>query len=94
VNRRTAAFRAMFAALPAEIQQAARDAFRMFLANPRHPALRSHPLRPTGKGEHLSGSVSVSVTIKYRAIYVVRDGVNLWYWIGSHADYDAFIGKK
>jgi hypothetical protein len=32
--------------------------------------------------------------MKYRAIYVVEGGLNLWYWIGSHNDYENFIGKK
>jgi hypothetical protein len=39
--------------------------------------------------------VSISVTIGYRAIYVTdEDGTNVWYWIGTHADYDTFTGKK
>jgi hypothetical protein len=94
MNRRTVAFHAMLAALPAHIQAAATAAFGMFLIDPQHPALRSHPLYPTKKGQHWPGSISVSVTISYRAIYVVRNGVNLWYWIGSHADYDKFVGRK
>jgi hypothetical protein len=69
----------MFAALPALHQQAATAAFRSFLQNPLHPALRSHALKRT-RG--------------YRAIYAVRNGVNIWYWIGSHADYDTFTGRK
>ena len=28
------------------------------------------------------------------SIYVVDEGVNVWYWIGSHNDYENFIGKK
>jgi hypothetical protein len=84
----------MFRALPAEIRTAATAAFGMFLQNPQHPALRSHQLKPTKKGQHWPGSISVSVTIGYRAIYVVRNGVNLWYWIGSHADYDRLTGRK
>jgi hypothetical protein len=32
--------------------------------------------------------------MQYRAIYVVEDGVNIWYWIGTHAEYDQFIGEK
>jgi len=94
LNRRTVSFRAMFDALPSAIRAAAVAAFRMFVANPAHPGLRAHALAPTGRGRHLPGSVTVSVTMKYRAIYVVRDDVNVWYWIGSHADYDALVGKK
>jgi hypothetical protein len=84
----------MFAALPAQYQQAATAAFRMFLQNPRHPALRPHALGPTKRGQHWQGSISVTITMGYRAIYVIRNGVNVWYWIGTHADYDTFVGRK
>lgn len=48
----------------------------------------------TKKGRHGDGSRSVSITQKYRAIYVPEHGVNVWYWIGSHNDYESFIGRK
>jgi hypothetical protein len=94
MNRRTWGFHLMLSALPAHIQQQATAAFAMFQANPQHPSLRLHALAPTKKGQHFPGSTSVSITINYRAIYVVRNGVNVWYWIGTHADYDAFTGRK
>ena len=32
--------------------------------------------------------------MQYRAIYATdEDGVNVWYWIGTHADYDVFVGN-
>ena len=34
---------------------------------------------------------SVRVGIAYRALGVERDGDVVWYWIGSHADYDKLI---
>lgn len=37
--------------------------------------------------------MSVSITMQYRAIYVVDGDTNVWYWIGSHSDYNNFIGK-
>ncbi len=83
----------MYAALPGSIQQAAIAAFAMFLLNPDHPGLRRHSLKTTRKGQHQPGSFSVRVTFGYRAIYFTNNGVNVWYWIGSHADYDAFTGR-
>ena len=38
------------------------------------------------------GSFSVSVTMNYRAIFFLDGPVNVWYWIGTHADYDRFTG--
>ena len=32
--------------------------------------------------------------MKYRAIGVVDGATTVWYWIGTHADYDVFTGKK
>lgn len=94
MNRRTWAFHALFVALPAQYRRAATATFRMFIQNPQHPALRVHTLAPTKTGQHWPGSISVSISMKYRAIYAVRNGVNVWYWIGTHADYDTFIGRK
>ncbi len=94
INRRTREFHAMFAALPREVRRAARQAFRQFLRDPHHLALRLHELKATRRGRHQGGSWSVSITMKYRAIYVPVGGVNLWYWIGTHSNYDSFIGRK
>ena len=71
MNRRTMAYHALLAALPSHIQQAATAAFAMFLLNPQHPA-HLHHLKPTRKSPHWPRSISVSVSIGDRAIYVVR----------------------
>jgi hypothetical protein len=91
---RNAHFQALFAALPQEIQQLARDTFRQFVANPAHPSLRHHQLMDTSKGSHTAGSCSVSITMKYRAIYRTDGNTRVWYWIGTHNDYENYIGKK
>ena len=93
-NRRTAEFRRLYAGLPGQIQEGARKAFRMFLRDLAHPALRRHRLADTGRGRHKTGSWSVSITMQYRAIYVEDGGVNVWYWIGNHNDYEDFTGVK
>lgn len=84
----------MFAKLPANIQALARAAFQLFRQNPDHPSLRRHPLADTRKGRHQTGSFAVSIDRRYRAIYVVNGDTNVWYWIGSHSDYNNFIGAK
>jgi hypothetical protein len=89
-NVRTRDFRARYARLPESIREEAVEAYRLFLRDPSHPSLRLHRLDDRGRGRHRSESFSVSVTRSYRAIFVVDGGVNVWYWIGGHADYDAF----
>jgi hypothetical protein len=83
----------MFAHLPKHVQALARGAAKLFNDNPAHPSLRHHELEDTKKGQHVPGSFSVSITMQYRAIYVPEgDGRNVWYWIGTHGDYDTFTG--
>jgi hypothetical protein len=70
-----------------------RGACVLFNDNPAHPSLRHHDLQDRKKGNHVAGSFSVSITMQYRAIYVPGDdGVNIWYWIGTHGEYDRFTG--
>ena len=84
-SRTTASFRSAYGQLPQHIQRRAREAYRLFLDNPSHPSLRFkqvHPTRPI---------YSVRVSLAYRALGV-RDGDEIiWFWIGSHGDYDRLI---
>ena len=93
-NRRTKDFRFLFEELPPEIQALARKAFKQFLANPNHTALRLHRLKDTGKGQHRRGSFSVSINMQYRAVYVEDGDTNVWYWVGTHAQYNRLTGKN
>jgi hypothetical protein len=80
--------------LPANVQQLARAAFKAFKSNPAHPSLRVHQLKDNSRGSHRPGSWSASITLHYRAIFFIDGDANVWYWIGSHNDYDQFTGKK
>ena len=53
-----------------------------------------HELADNKRGRHRRNSFSVSITLRYRAIYTVDGDANVWYWIGSHSDYKVFTGKK
>ena len=93
-NVRTAEYREREARLPERIRRLSERTFATFLANPAHPSLRLHALEDDGRGRHLAGSTSVSITMQYRAIYVVEDDTNVWYWVGTHNDYDGFTGRR
>ncbi len=88
----TPGFVKLLAALPKPTRDLARAQFRVFKANPYAPSLKNHALADVGSRPHHDGSRSVRVNLRYRAIYYVRGRVNVWYWIGSHADYDNFVG--
>jgi hypothetical protein len=93
-NYRTKAFRKLFDDLPKQIQELAQLTFKEFVKDPASTGLRHHQLTPCKLGKHIEPSWSVSLNMQYRAIYTVVNGANAWYWIGSHAAYDVFIGRK
>ncbi len=93
-NVRTASYRQMLGHLPAWVASLADHAFVKFRDNPAHPSLKLHPLSSDGRGRHRAGSFSVSVNRQYRAIYAVDGETNVWYWIGTHNDYDVFTGRR
>jgi len=76
-------FWACYRSLPAPVQEVADKKIKLLKANPRHPSLH---FKKIGKYR------SVRVSIYYRALAVeVPEGL-LWFWIGSHSDYDKILG--
>ncbi len=69
--------------LPEAIRTLADKQFQLLKNNPQHPSLHF---------KHAGRFHSVRVGAHYRALAVdVSDGL-LWFWIGSHADYDHIVG--
>jgi plasmid maintenance system killer protein len=94
-NLATREYLEQFALLPQDIQEAVQLTIKLFHQNPQAKSLRLHKLKPHRQGRHLEGSISIAVTMQYRAIYVpTTEGINVWYWIGTHADYDVLTGRK
>jgi hypothetical protein len=79
-------FLASFAVLPVEIREQARRAYRLWRVNPWHPGLRFKAIRGH------DGLYSVRVGRGWRALGRLDDDTVTWFWIGSHADYDALLG--
>jgi hypothetical protein len=84
-SRTTRSFRAAFAALPEEIQSQARRAYRLFRDDPAHPSLRFK------KVDEAENVYSVRIGLGYRALGVLEGSVVIWFWIGSHAQYDRLV---
>jgi len=83
----TSSFRKAFDSLSPEVQERARNAFGRFQDDPQHPGLRLkkvHPSRPI---------YSVRVSLTYRALSLRTDDEWIWFWIGSHADYDRLLDR-
>jgi len=83
----TERFRKVFKGLPKHIQRQARDAYRLFKQNPYHPSLRFKQVHPT------KPIYSVRISVDYRAVGVREGDEVIWFWIGSHADYDELISR-
>ena len=91
-NRRTARYRAMLELLPRAIRSRADEAFDVFCEDPSHPSLRLHELEDNRRGSHHPGSISATINMQYRAICFVDGDCNVWYWVGTHGQYDTFTG--
>jgi hypothetical protein len=87
ISRATPEFWACFEQLPENVQARAKAAYALWSGNPHHPGLQFKPVPSAGEGVW-----SVRIGIHWRALGV-RDGeLMIWFWIGSHADYDRMIG--
>lgn len=68
--------------LPAEVRDLADKNFQLLKANPRHPSLH---FKRIGK------LWSARVGAHHRALGLDRPEGVVWFWIGSHADYDKLL---
>ncbi|MEN9221907.1 MAG: hypothetical protein Q6M04_05660 [Thermostichus sp. BF3_bins_97] len=86
-SRTTAQFRKLFTGLPEQVQQQARAAYRLFQEDPNYPSLhfkKVHPELPI---------YSARISKNYRAVGQVDGDTMIWFWIGSHAEYDKLLGQ-
>ncbi|MEO1353642.1 MAG: hypothetical protein AAFW84_33635 [Cyanobacteria bacterium J06635_15] len=86
-SRTTAKFRKAFANLPDAVQKQARQAYRQFQQNPAHPSLRFKQVHPT------LPIYSARVSKSYRAVGQRNGDTMVWFWIGSHAEYDKLLSQ-
>jgi hypothetical protein len=77
------AFWDAFEKLPKEVRELAERNYVLLKQNPQHPSLR---LKKVGK------YWSARIGLGYRALAVDVDEGLLWFWIGTHADYDKLVG--
>jgi hypothetical protein len=68
--------------LPEQVRALADKNYALLKTNPRHPSLQF---------KKIGRLWSVRVGLRYRALAVEDDSDLVWFWIGSHSDYDAII---
>lgn len=84
-SRTTIEFRKLFADLPETVQEQTRVAYRQFKEDPSYPSLRFkkvHPELPI---------YSVRISKNYRAVGQLDRDTIIWFWVGSHAEYDRLL---
>jgi hypothetical protein len=86
-SRGTADFWRLYHKLPLPIRNAAQSAFKKFSDNPAHPGLQLERLKFDSR------AWSVRVTRNYRAVARRYDDDWLWFWIGSHEEFDRRFPK-
>lgn len=82
-HRASPSFWACYHALPAAIQQLADQTYARLKQNPRHPSLH---FKKTGR------YWSARVGLSHRALAVETPDGLVWFWIGTHAEYDRIVG--
>ena len=81
----TARFRKCFARLPDQIQRQARQAYKNFRRDTGHPGLNFKPTK------RVQTVYSVRVALGWRALGDKNGNRIVWFWIGSHAEYQRLI---
>jgi hypothetical protein len=85
MHHTTPRFWECYAALPQPVCQAADKSYELLKANAAHPSLH---LKKVGR------FWSVRVGSSYRALGVEADDGILWFWIGTHAEYDRLVNSQ
>jgi hypothetical protein len=87
ISHTTKQFRKLLAGLPKEVRQQAREMYLLWVDNPWHASLqfkRIHTVKPI---------YSARISKDWRVVCIRNGDTVIWYWVGSHADYDTLIKK-
>lgn len=82
IHRASPAFWRLYGALPDEVRKLADESYAKLKADPQHPSLH---LKRVGR------FWSARVSRQHRALAVEVDGGLIWWWIGTHDEYDRLI---
>jgi hypothetical protein len=82
-HRASPSFWACYRALPVAIQQLADQSYERLKQDPQYPSLHFKKV-----GRYWSARVGIS----YRALAVEAPDGLVWFWIGTHAEYDKLVG--
>jgi len=84
-SRTTTQFRQAFSKLPEKVQEQTRAAYRQFKKNPGHPSLRFK------KVHQRLPIYSARISKSYRAVGQLDGDSIIWFWVGSHTEYERLL---
>lgn len=70
--------------LPASVRKLARKNFKLLKSDMKHPSLHLKKVDPFW---------SVRIGQSHRALAVERQEALVWFWVGSHSDYNRLINS-
>ena len=76
-----------FKRLPERIRKLARKNYRIWKKNPSHPSIAFKPVIAN------LPVYSVRIGIGWRALGLKKENTMIWFWIGSHAEYEKQLKK-
>jgi mRNA-degrading endonuclease RelE of RelBE toxin-antitoxin system len=86
-SRITDRFRQAFGSLPEQIREQTRQAYRQFKENPGQPSLRFKKVHPS------LPIYSARIGKTYRAVGQLDGDTIIWFWVGSHAEYNQLLSQ-
>ena len=87
ISRTTNRFREAISKLPKDSQRQAQESYKLVSQDPNHPSLRF-------KKVHAHEPIyAARINIDYRAVGIVDGAEIIWFWIGSHAEYDKLLDQ-
>lgn len=84
-SRTTERFWKRYAELPTAIKKRAKGAYKQFQEDPYSPSLhfkQVHSTRPV---------FSVRITKDYSAVGIIQEEDIVWFWIGTHSEYNNLL---
>ena len=78
----TSRFWELYDQLPKDIRQTAVKQYRLWLQNPRYPSVQFKKI-----GEFWSARI----TDDYRALGIMEGDTVVWFWIGTHQEYERLM---
>jgi len=87
ISHTNSSFWKLYKKLPQNIREIAKKQYKLFASDPYHASLhfkRVHSTRPI---------YSARITRNYRAVGILEDNIIVWFWVGSHDEYDRLLKK-